>query len=204
MKKVLVPGDEVPGSASNADGVYSENGKHYASTILLESNGRVVPLKGYYVPIRGDYVIGIVTEERFSGYTIDLNSPYEGQISSRDLREELQIGDVVSAKVVSVNEVNEPVLTEVRLFSGGELLEVDAVKIPRVIGKNGSMLQLLKEYTGADVFVGKNGRIYLRNGNLALASLAIMKISREAHSSGLTDRMMEFLTQELRNNGDKK
>lgn len=196
MKKLLVPGDLVAETPLRGEGLFVEGGKTFSSTIVLSYDGKTVPLKGYYIPERGDYVIGVVTEERFSGYTVDLKSPYEGQISSRDVRTEFQIGDIVSAKVFSVNEVHEAILSEPRLFGGGEIIEVDSVKVPRVIGKNASMLQILKDYTGSEIFVGKNGRIYLRGGNSLLASLAINKISREAHSSGLTDRVTSFLKTE--------
>lgn len=200
MKKFLVPGDLVSDSELKGDGLFVENGKTYSSAISLLNDGKVVQLKGYYIPERGDYVIGLVTEERFSGYTVDLNSPYEGQLSSRDLREEFQIGDVISTKILVVNEVHEAVLSEPRVFKNGELLVVDSVKVPRIIGRNGSMLQIIKDYTKTEIFVGKNGRIYLRNGDVGLASLAILKIVREAHSSGLTDRMTEFLEKESRKN----
>ncbi|MFH1779680.1 MAG: RNA-binding protein [Candidatus Micrarchaeota archaeon] len=202
MKELFFPGDLVSDKPLSGEGLFVEDGKTFALTILLHNDGRTVPLKGYYVPERGDYVIGVVTDERFSGYTIDLNSPYAGTVSSRDLRAEFQVGDVISAKVYSVNEVHEALLSEPRLFEGGEVIEVEAVKVPRVIGKHASMLQILKDYTKAEIFVGKNGRIYLRGGNSLLASLAINKISREAHSSGLTDRIMNFLQNESKN-GEK-
>jgi len=150
-------------------------------------------LKGPYFPKRGDYVIGVVKEEGFYGWMVDLRSPFEGKISARETREKFKIGDVISARVVETDEVGEALLGEVRRFWGGELLEVEPAKVPRVIGKNGSMVSLLKQYSKAEVFVGQNGLIYLKNGNTALVVLAVLKICREAHVSGLTDRITVFL-----------
>ncbi|MBI5229604.1 RNA-binding protein [Candidatus Micrarchaeota archaeon] len=197
-KRIVLPGETVSDSPYRSEGTFVENGKTYASIVSLMYEGKVIPLKGYYIPKYSDYAIGIVVEERFNGYVVDLNSPYAGQLSSRESREQFKIGDVISAKIISVNEVKEAVLVEPRRFWGGEIIEIEYVKVPRVIGKNASMLQLLKQYTKTDIFVGKNGRIYLKGGDTALTSLVILKICREAHTSGLTDRVKEFLEKETK------
>lgn len=193
MSEIILPGEKVLDEPRRIEGCFVENGRTYASVVSLMREGRVVPLKGHYVPVSGDYVVGIVKEEKFSGYVVDLHSPYEGTFSTRDVREEFRTGDLISAKIAEVSEVNEAFLIEPRKFFGGQILEVDFVKVPRIIGKNGSMLSMIRDYTGTELFIGKNGRIYLRGGDSALAALAILKISGEAHLSGLTDRVKAFL-----------
>lgn len=191
--EIILPGQLVANEPRRIPGCFVEHGKTYASVVSLLREGRLVPLKGRYLPTPGDYVVGVVVEERFSGYSVELHSPYEGNISSRETQTEFKQGDVLSAKIVEVNEVNEAVLVEPRAFYGGTVLEVDYVKVPRIIGRGGSMLEMIKQFTGTDLFVGKNGRIYLRGGNIPLASMAVLKIDAEAHTSGLTDRVKEFL-----------
>jgi len=159
----------------------------------MADDGRLIPLKGPYFPKRGDYVIGVVKDEGFYGWMVDLHAPFDGKISARETREKFSLGDVVSAKVMEVDEVGEALLGGARKFFEGEVLEIGAMKVPRVIGKNGSMISLIKQHTGTDVFVGQNGRIYLKGGNTALAVMAILKISQEAHVAGLTDRIGAFL-----------
>ncbi len=203
-KQIVLPGEKVFDSPVKAEGCFTEGGKTFASIISVMQEDKIIPLKGRYLSKYGDYVIGIVKEERFSGYTIDLNSPYDGSLSTRDTREEYQVGNVVSAKVIDVNEMHESTLSESRLLYGGEILEIEPVKVPRVIGRGGSMLEIIEQYTKSSVFVGKNGRIYLKGANTALASLAIIKICRESHVSGLTDRMTEFLQKEASKNGGIK
>ncbi len=197
-RRILLPGDLVSSTPKRLEGCFVEKGNTFASVVSIQVGERVIPLKGFYVPHYGDYVIGIVKDVRFNGYEVEINSPYDGQLSSRDLREEYKIGDVVSAKIASVNEVNEAELVDSRRLWGGELMDVEHVKVPRVIGRNASMLSMLKEYTKTDILVGKNGRIYLRGGDAALASLAILKICREAHTSGLTDRIKAFLVEQAK------
>ncbi|MGB9577256.1 MAG: KH domain-containing protein [Candidatus Micrarchaeia archaeon] len=204
-KRIVLPGEMVLDKPLRAEGTFVEGGKTFASVLSLFSGDKVIPLKGKYVPNYGDYVVGIVKEELFSGYVIDLNSPYEGKLSTKDTREEFRVGDVVSVKIMAVDEVNNAMVVEPRRLVGGEILEIESVKVPRVIGRNGSMLQMLQEATGSEIFVGKNGRIYLKGGNSHLASLAIMKICREAHTSGLTDRIQAFLRAEAASgNGFRK
>ncbi len=201
MTEIIVPGELVFQEPQEIEGTFIDGRATYASVIALIRDNRFVALKGHYIPVSGDYIVGLVTEEKFSGYVVDLHSPYEGTFSTRDVREEFRVGDVISAKIAEVNEVNEAVLIEPRKFSGGRILEVDFVKVPRLIGRNGSMLEMLRAYTGSDVFIGKNGRIYLRGGNTALAVLAVLKIDGEAHLSGLTDRIKEFLERESSKGG---
>lgn len=203
-KAILLPGDLVSDSSKRLDGCFVEKGSTFASVVSMKVGDRVIPLKGFYIPRFGDYVVGIVKEVRFSGYEAEINSPYYGNLSARELREDYRIGDVFSAKIASVNEVNDAELVEARRLWGGEILEIEHVKVPRVIGRNASMLNMIKEYTRTDILVGKNGRIYMKGGDTALASLTMLKICREAHTSGLTERVKEFLEKESGKNGIAK
>jgi len=65
------------------------------------------------------------------------------------------------------------------------------------------MIQLLKNMTNAQIIVGQNGRIIISANNLKAENLvkrAIRKIEAEAHTSGLTDRIREFLEKEKTKN----
>lgn len=196
MNEIYVPGDLLYQEPKRFVGSYVDKGSTFAAVICTKYDDKVVPLKGKYLPILQDYVVGVVTEQRFNGYTIDLNSPYEGQLSSRESREPFQVGDVVSTLIQDVDEVNEPMLVEPRKLYGGRLIEIEPVKIPRVIGRNSSMVTMIEKFAKSKLFVGKNGRIYIKEGDIALAAMAILKISKEAHTHGLTDRVQAFLEAE--------
>ncbi|MFH1750296.1 MAG: hypothetical protein ABH863_01305, partial [Candidatus Micrarchaeota archaeon] len=128
MVEIFVPGDQLYPEPKRFMGSFVSENKTYASVICTKYDDKVVPLKGKYLPIIQDYVVGVVTEQRFSGYTVDLNSPYNGQLSSRESRENFQIGDVMSALIQDVDEVNEPMLVEPRKLYGGRLIEIEPVK----------------------------------------------------------------------------
>lgn len=198
MARIVVPGEMVAEVPKPTYFAFVENGKTYSSVLALfdEKNFRLIPLEGAYIPRLDDIVVGVVSEVKFAGYTVDINSPYVGFLPGKELRDELQLGDIVSAKVKEVDEVKNVILSFPRKMSGGEILEILSVKVPRVIGKGNSMLNMIKEATKSDVLVGKNGRVWIRGGNSALAAEAILKIEKEAHTLGLTDRMSAFLIEE--------
>ena len=160
-------------------------------------------------------IIGMITKVGITSWNVDIRGPYVGtlrvsNVIDRDfdaLRESLdrilETGDIIKAQITYFDRMRDPVLTlqgrGLRKITNGRLIEVDPVKIPRIIGKKGSMIQLLKNMTNAQILVGQNGRIVIIAFNLKTENLverAIRKIEAEAHTSGLTDRIREFLEQE--------
>ncbi len=55
------------------------------------------------------------------------------------------------------------------------------------------MIRQIAEATGTHIVVGMNGLIWLKDGNITLATEALLKIEREAHLSGLTETIKNFL-----------
>ncbi|ADM28305.1 exosome complex RNA-binding protein Rrp4 [Ignisphaera aggregans DSM 17230] len=176
---------------------------------------RVIPLKGRYIPREGDIVIGIVVDVTLSSWIIDINSPYLSVLNASDylgrsfnpltdnIRKYLEIGDVVVGKIATFDRSRGPILTVQDKGLGkvvdGSLIEIEPIKVARVIGKKKSMLNMLIEQTKCDILVGNNGRIILRCPNPELeyiAILAIKKIESEAHTTGLTERIREFIIEE--------
>jgi exosome complex component RRP4 len=75
-------------------------------------------------------------------------------------------------------------------------------KIPRVIGRKGSMISMIKQETNCQIVLGLNG-IILVTGKTPedeeLAITAIRKIEQESHISGLTDRITQLLKENKAN-----
>lgn len=198
VKKIVIPGEVVSKETKKLGSNVSIVNGQIVSTVLgllYESNGfvSVVALKGKYSPRMNDVIVGIINGENHTGYNVEINSFYDSFISKKDFRDQLKIGSIVSAKVSNVNELNEVDLINPRVFFGGEVIKISPVKIPRVIGKNGSMLNVLKKFTRCNLLVGKNGFIWLKNGNVDLAIEALRKIEREAHLPNLTNKITNFL-----------
>jgi len=214
--EVLAEGmDYLPG-----DGAYRSGKRIYASILgLAEFKGRlvrVIPLSGRYIPKKDDPVIAIVREVRYNTWELDINSPYPGimllgdalekfvDLSKESLTKYYNVGDTLICKIKNVDDNMNVYLTAkgpgLRKLNEGRIIEVLPAKIPRIIGKNASMIKMIKEYTGSRIFVGQNGRIWIHGGNEDLAIKAIKKIEREAHISGLTDRIKEMLEKEAGKN----
>ena len=195
ITRVVVPGEKLADAAKPTQFAFIEAGRTYSSIMGLydETDGRLVPLEGCYLPNVSDYIVGVVKDVKFAGYNLEINSPYIGFLSNKETREEFELGDIIVAKVLDVDEVKNVHLTDASKLEGGEILEVLSVKIPRIIGKRSSMINMVQDATKSEIVVGKNGRIWLRGGNSGLAAAAILKIAREAHIPGLTDRIAGLL-----------
>jgi exosome complex component RRP4 len=125
-----------------------------------------------------------------------------GRFDRRDMpaEESFKIGDVISAKVLSVDEVYDANLTRPWKLSGGMVITASPKRIPRVIGRGQSMLTTIKDKTGCKIAVGQNGLIWLKGDNVVHAVDAIRKIEREAETQGLTDRIGLFLEERVKSN----
>ena len=201
MKKVVIPGELVSQERKRlGSNVYVANGKIYSKVLGIsedsDERASVVPLEGKYYPQQDDVVIGVVTRAIFAGYNININSFVESFIPKSVMREDLKVGDLISAKVEYINELREADLGFPRRMFGGDVIEVTAVRTPRLIGKSGSMLELLKQGTGCDIVIGKNGRVWAKNGNLALLRKVVLFINDNSYKSNLTNTVEEFFKAE--------
>lgn len=214
-RQLVAPGDTVARGLEYLPGAgcYRYNQEIKSKTIgivrLKERVVGVVPLAGVYIPKPGDGVIATVTDLQATFWILDINSPYDAllqlgeatseyvDISKTDISIYYDIGDVVYAKVLRVSRSKNVALTmndyRAKKLIGGRIIKITPTKVPRVIGKEGSMIELIKSKTGCQIVVGQNGLVWLKGANEALATKAILMIEREAHIKGLTDRIKEML-----------
>jgi len=214
-KKLVIPGDFLSDDVKLADeGTYTEDGKVFSSVFgiaSLKNHIKVVPLSGKYIPRRGDLIIGVVSEVSFSNWIVDIRSPYEGllhisefprRIDNTEMSKYLKVGDSIMALVKDVDQSMKVELTlndqRLRQIKDGRVIEVTPSKVPRLIGRSGSMIAMLKNETNCNIFIGQNGRVWLTGNdkNIDLAVRTIQKIENESHISGLTDRIVKFLKEE--------
>ena len=215
-KEVVVPGQVL----ANGMEYFPSHGTYRLGEDILANrlgvcviDGKVIksiPLAGVYMPRRNDVVIVKIFDILSMGWRVELNSPYSGLIPIRDagndfipkgadLSRYFAIGDYAVGKVTNVSgqnlidiSIKGPGLYKLR---GGRIVEVNTNKVPRIIGKKGSMVQMIKQATDCKITVGQNGWVWL-SGEPAMENLAvkaIRKIEDESHVSGLTDRMKAFL-----------
>lgn len=224
-RQLVTPGDLIAeGEYVTGENTYKEDNKIYASRIgLVDYENRkvdVVALRAFYIPRVGDKVIGTIVELGFSGWTVDINAPYlallrASDVLSRpfrpqqdDLSQVLDMGDLVVAKIVAYDRAHDPQLTvgepELGKITRGQIMKITPTKIPRVIGRKGSMISIIQHETGCHIILGVNGVVLITGKNLEdeqLAMMAIHTIEEESHTSGLTDRVTKMLKKEKQKTG---
>ena len=216
-KKIVVPGEILATGMDYlpASGAFREDDKIISSLLgIASTNGRlvkVVPLNGPYVPKLGDTVIGRIADVNYSNWFVDIGYAYDASLTMKEATSEfiprgadiseifalndllvLKITNVTRSKAIDVS-LRGPGLRGLR---GGKVVNVMATKVPRIVGKQGSMIGMIKDMTGCDIVAGQNGRIWISGQDPEsekLATDAVRLIEDESHVSGLTDRVKAFM-----------
>lgn len=216
---LVAPGDLVfeGTEVQTGHGVYVQDDKIYSEYVgavrYNNSKVEVVPMSGRYIPEEGDIVIGEVVSIGYSNWRVELSSPYQGMmkidtavdeyvdLDEDDLTDYYDVGDAIVIKVTNVTEgmdVNLSMLDKrCKKLRGGRVIEISPSKVPRVIGSKGTMVKQIKEKTGSNIIVGQNGLIWIQGGDANTAARAVKKVEEEAHTSGLTEKIGEWLDQEV-------
>ncbi len=216
-KSIVVPGEVLAEGMDflPAGGVFREDERIIASQIgTVSINNRLVkliPLTGPYSPKKGDMVIGEVNNINFGGWSIDIDFsnfamlPIKDATSSfiergEDLSRFYNFNDIIVAKISSISKPNLIDLTMkgpgLMKLKGGRLIDITPSKVPRVIGKGGSMISIIKEKTGCKIIVGQNGKVWIKGDGFESekkAVDAVKMIEELAHTEGLTEKVSEFL-----------
>ena len=213
-RRIVIPSQVLGDSKSKKAGwgTFVENGKIYSGILgIVNENDQfinVVPLKGRYDPTVEDFIIGVVKEALGSGWLVDINasSPallHQNEVPWRvefgETEKYLNHGDCIMAKILSIDESKKLQITlndrDLYKIKGGHIIDVEPSRVPRIIGKKGSMLALIKKYIRCRIFVGQNGRIWVDGDTESIEKVfkTIYKIEDESTTFGLTDRIEEML-----------
>ena len=211
-RQLVLPGDMLGTHVKGGNGTFREGESVYAACLGIRSTRdgfvSVIPLSGKYIPRRGDFVIGKVVEMTPSAWVLDLNSPYVAPLPGSETPWDAQfgeaqkymtVGESVLVEIRDINEIGRVSVTmmgpNLRKLVGGQTIDVDATKVPRLIGRGGSMIGLLKRLTRCHIIVGQNGRVWLDGTveDVTIALAAIRKIEQDAHKLGLTDAVAAYI-----------
>ena len=211
-KDLVIPGQVLADDEYySGRGTFKDNGKVCSSLMGLVSlrnkKIRVIPLKSKYVPKKGDVVIGKINDVRFSMWDVDINSPYSGILPAfevfgrekKELNKVYDVGDVLFLRVVDVDEIKKAKLglkgRGMGKFKGGIIVDIAPTKVPRLIGKKGSMINMIKDKTKCKIVVGQNGLVWVKGDEdmEQLTKNIIHLIEAEAHTSGLTNKIKNKL-----------
>ena len=207
--EIIVEGDDyLPG-----EGARREGEKVVASRFGLgEIAGRVVkviPMSGAYVPRRNNVVLGRVTDITFNGWLLDLDCPGSGFlpiaesprfINQHEMDQFLAIGDIAAVKIWSIKGRGIDLTLKGKglgKLEGGFIFRINASRVPRIIGREGSMINLIKDNTHCQITVGQNGWVWISGESTKdelRARKAVEYIANNVQITGLTDHMEEWFT----------
>ncbi|MEM5772965.1 MAG: exosome complex RNA-binding protein Rrp4 [Candidatus Aenigmatarchaeota archaeon] len=214
-REIVLPGEFLCEKAGRkvGSGAYFEGEKVFAKVLGIpkidENEVSVIPLAGVYIPRVGDRVVGKILSVEISGWMVDINSPYvaflplaEGvrefvDIYKTDISRYFDVDDVVFC---TVSKVTKDKIVQVsmknigsRKLHGGVIIRINPNKVPRIIGRGGSMINLIKRKTGCEIYPGRNGYIWIRGENKSKAIEALLTIEKESHIIGLTEKIDKML-----------
>jgi len=220
-KEIAVPGEVLAEGMGfvPSKGIRREKDRLIAEQVgMISIEGKVIkliPLTGVYIPKVNDKIVAKVIDVLMTGWRLDIRGPYSAVLSMKDatsdfiqrgadLTQYFALGEYVLTKITNVTSQKLVDVTMkgpgLRKLRGGRIIKVNPHKVPRVIGKEGSMVVMIKQATDCNILVGQNGWIWLDGEpkQEVIAEKAIKKIESEAHLSGLTDRIKDFLEKQTK------
>jgi exosome complex component RRP4 len=218
-RKYVVPGDLIEeGNYRVLTNAIKVGNKIYSTKIglaeIMEGKIKVIPLRGPYVPKVDDMVIGIIVDYAPLAWAVDINSYFEAFLPAQnvfgkgfnhevhDLTQKFKLGDLIAAKIVSFERGRDPMLTVsgpgLGKITRGELVRISPVKVPRLIGRKGSMSKIIEQATKCSLLIGQNGLVIVSGPpeGVVKAIKAIKLVEAEAHLSGLTQNIQNILRSE--------
>jgi len=216
-RKYVLPGDVITTGPFRPEQNVTQDGDRIVATAIgiseiYDDTVRVIPLTGKYIPKINDLVIGKVISHTSLSWELNINSCYVGFLPATDvfgrdfsahadeLTSKLDKGDLVAARIANFDRTRDPLVTiadrDLGKIESGELVEISASKVPRLIGKRGTMIQTIEVATGATITIGQNGWVVVsceNSGGLLKAIKAIRMVDEQAHIANLTDRIKSML-----------
>ncbi len=216
-RKYVIPGDVVTsGPFRPEQNVILEGNKIISTTVgiteIYDDSVRVISLTGKYIPKINDLVIGKVISHTSLSWELDINSCYVGFLPAQDvfgrdfsahadeLTSKLKTGDLVAARIANFDRTRDPLVTisdrDLGKIDSGALVEISPSKVPRLIGKRGTMIQTIEMATDAAITIGQNGWVVVSCESpegLLKAKKAIEMVDAKAHIANLTDQVKEML-----------
>jgi len=216
-KRYVIPGDVITTAPLRLEGNVVLDGKRVMATCMglsdvSSDSVRVIPLAGVYLPKTDDLVLCTISFVSGSSWFADMNSCYQGMLLGQDvfgrgsyptmeeMKSRLDKGDLVYARIANSDRMREPLLSimgeNLGKIDSGELVKISSTKIPRLIGKHGSMIQTIEAATNVTITVGQNGLVVVdceESDGLLKAITAIRMVEEQAHLVDLTNKVKTML-----------
>ena len=169
---------------------------------------KVMPLSGRYIPRRGNVVIGVIEDLTMKGWIVDIEAPYSAFlllkecpmfIKESEMDSVYNVGDLFVGKIFNVGRGSIDLTTKGRglgKIKDGIIIKVNPNRVPRIIGKEGSMIKLIKTASDCEITVGQNGLIWIKGEETEdelFAEKAINFVNENTIVEGLTEKVEDWL-----------
>lgn len=223
-KEIVTPGEIIAKADEFLPGDWTmKQGDNVIATRLgiVEKSDKlikIIPTSGVYIPRRGNTVIAEVKDIVNAGWQVEIGGPYSaflplrecpGFIETHEMENVYGIGDLIVTKIFNVGRtsIDLTMKSQERGMLGkikdGMVFKVNSHRVPRIIGKEGSMVKLIKDASKCGVTVAQNGIIWITGDNVEdklFAKKAIEFIINNVTVDGLTEKVEAW----LKENGVKK
>ncbi len=215
-RKVVVPGEVI---AMGEDFLPGEGTKREGDKVialrygLAEEAGkvvRVISIFGAFIPRRNNVIIGRIQDITYNGWIVDVDAapqaflPIEEVprfINKNEMDQFLDIGDIIAAKIWSVKSRGIDLALKGKglgKLEGGFIFKIIPSRVPRIIGREGSMINLIKDKTKCNITVGQNGWIWIKGASPEdeiKARRAVEFVADKVFVNGLTEKVEEWFSE---------
>lgn len=215
-RRFVIPGEVVAHGSLRAETNVMRVGDKIVSTRvgmaeIAHDAVRVVPLSGPYIPRIDDLVVGKVIDYSAFSWEIDMNSCFFGVLPAQSvfgreyspakdsLTDKLAVGDMIATKVIAFDRTRDPLLS----ISGpglgriprGQTVRISPAKVPRLIGKKGSMIRSIESGTNCRMLIGQNGVVVVVGApdDILQAIKAVNLVEEQTQSADLTEKVQKLL-----------
>ena len=211
-RKLVLPGDLMETKSKPGRGIFRKDGRIHASVVGHSSDKsgyiNVNGIKGRYNPKTGDKIVAVCAETGPSIWRMDIGASFNStlhhsesgwKVPFGDTARFLSIGDAVWAEIFMVDAAGSHQISlkkdDCRKLYSGTIVKINPTNVPRVIGKQGSMITTIREKTQTRIQIGQNGYIWIdgKGDDISLAQKAVEMINEEATSKGLTKKIEKLL-----------
>jgi exosome complex component RRP4 len=225
QKDIVLPGDLIAEGRVDINSIYifKEGSRYYSSIVgfveIKDEKVFLIPVEHAYLPKPNDLVIGLITDVGPTYWTVDINSPYEGQLPVSEtllrqtqatidtLRKFLSIGDHVLLKVISFDRLRDPVLSMrgkgLGKITSGKVIEISSRISNMLLYRKRSIVETIARETETNIFIGNNARIWISGKDSIMEDLAVLAL-KKVESTDLnisTLDLIDFIRQEKEKRG---
>ena len=212
VRKLVLPGDHMETKSKPGRGIFRKDGRIHASVVGHSSDKsgyiNVNGIKGRYNPKTGGKIVAVCAETGPSIWRMDIGASFNStlhhsesgwKVPFGDTARFLSIGDAVWAEIFMVDAAGSHQISlkkdDCRKLYSGTIVKINPTNVPRVIGKQGSMITTIREKTQTRIQIGQNGYIWIdgKGDDISLAQKAVEMINEESTSKGLTKKIEKLL-----------